>query len=84
MIMMLITDSISKTWSYTNCIFFQVFESDDPLDSKDFNPVDYINAVFPTEQVTIVIVKLLYNNFTWLILRWPLQGPLLHDESEVT
>lgn len=28
----------------------QVFKSDDPLDSKDFNPVDYINTVFPTEQ----------------------------------
>jgi len=32
------------------------------LDSKDFNPVDYINTVFPTEQVTIVILKL-HNNF---------------------
>lgn len=28
----------------------QVFKSDDPLDSKDFNPVDYINSIFPTEQ----------------------------------
>lgn len=32
-------------------ISWQVFKSDDPLDSKDFNPVDYINAIFPTEQV---------------------------------
>ena len=32
-------------------IFQQVFKSDDPLDSKDFNPVDYINSIFPTEQV---------------------------------
>ncbi|XP_032234117.2 vacuolar protein sorting-associated protein 53 homolog [Nematostella vectensis] len=28
----------------------QVFKSEDPLDSKDFNPVDYINSIFPTEQ----------------------------------
>ena len=33
------------------CYFQQVFKSDDPLDSKDFNPVDYINSIFPTEQV---------------------------------
>ena len=31
--------------------YLQVFHSDDPLDSKDFNPVDYINTLFPTEQV---------------------------------
>ncbi len=24
--------------------------SDDPLDVADFNPVDYINSLFPTEQ----------------------------------
>ena len=37
---------------YNYCIYqYQVFKSDDPLDSKDFNPVDYINAIFPTEQV---------------------------------
>ena len=80
--MMMITDSISKNWSYI-IFFFQVFESDDPLDSKDFNPVDYINTVFPTEQVTIIILKL-HNNFICLILTWPLQEPLLHVESEVT
>ncbi|KAL3858283.1 hypothetical protein ACJMK2_012931 [Sinanodonta woodiana] len=28
----------------------QVLPSDDPLDKPDFNPVDYINSVFPTEQ----------------------------------
>ncbi|EDO37778.1 predicted protein [Nematostella vectensis] len=31
-------------------IILQVFKSEDPLDSKDFNPVDYINSIFPTEQ----------------------------------
>ena len=29
---------------------FQVLPSDDPLDRQDFNPVDYINSLFPTEQ----------------------------------
>ncbi|KAH9498665.1 Vacuolar protein sorting-associated protein 53 [Bulinus truncatus] len=28
----------------------QVLPSDDPLDKPDFNPVDYINTLFPTEQ----------------------------------
>ena len=28
----------------------QVVPSDDPLDVADFNPVDYINSLFPTEQ----------------------------------
>ncbi|KAK3586403.1 hypothetical protein CHS0354_013107 [Potamilus streckersoni] len=28
----------------------QVLPSDDPLDKPDFNPVDYINSLFPTEQ----------------------------------
>jgi vacuolar protein sorting-associated protein 53 len=27
-----------------------VFPSQDPLDKADFNPVDYINSLFPTEQ----------------------------------
>ena len=41
--------------SITLYIFLnQVFKSDDPLDSKDFNPVDYINSVFPTEQVCLI------------------------------
>ena len=31
----------------------QVCPSSDPLDSKDFNPIDYINQLFPTEQVTL-------------------------------
>uniref|UniRef100_A0A8C9N974 Vacuolar protein sorting-associated protein 53 homolog n=1 Tax=Serinus canaria TaxID=9135 RepID=A0A8C9N974_SERCA len=29
---------------------FQVFPSQDPLDRADFNAVEYINALFPTEQ----------------------------------
>ena len=32
----------------------QVFPSSDPLDSVDFNAVEYINALFPTEQVSCV------------------------------
>uniref|UniRef100_A0AC11DR28 VPS53 subunit of GARP complex n=1 Tax=Ovis aries TaxID=9940 RepID=A0AC11DR28_SHEEP len=29
----------------------QVFPSQDPLDRADFNAVEYINTLFPTEQV---------------------------------
>ncbi|XP_067032870.1 vacuolar protein sorting-associated protein 53 homolog [Acropora muricata] len=46
-------ESLSKPIFYSTEVeeaISQVFESDDPLDSKDFNPVDYINTVFPTEQ----------------------------------
>lgn len=32
----------------------QVCPSSDPLDSKDFNHIDYINQLFPTEQVRLV------------------------------
>ena len=28
----------------------EIFPSDDPLDTPDFDPVDYINELFPTEQ----------------------------------
>ena len=42
------------------CYFQQVFKSDDPLDSKDFNPVDYINSIFPTEQVCFDWVSIDY------------------------
>lgn len=30
---------------------FKVFPSQDPLDRVDFNAVEYINTLFPTEQV---------------------------------
>jgi len=30
-----------------------VISGTDPLDGKDFNPVDYINALFPSEQVCL-------------------------------
>ena len=30
----------------------QVCPTSDPLDSKDFDPIDYINQLFPTEQVS--------------------------------
>lgn len=40
----------------------QVFSSDDPLDSPDFNTVDYINKLFPSEQslqnIDSVVAKL--------------------------
>ena len=29
----------------------QVYSSSNPLDQKDFNPIDYINELFPSEQV---------------------------------
>ena len=29
----------------------QVYPSSNPLDQKDFNPIDYINELFPSEQV---------------------------------
>lgn len=29
---------------------FQVLQSSDPLDNPDFNPTDYINQLFPSEQ----------------------------------
>lgn len=39
-----------------DCVCFppslQVFPSQDPLDRADFNAVEYINALFPTEQVS--------------------------------
>lgn len=31
-------------------LIFQVLPSTDPLDHPDFNAVDYINKLFPTEQ----------------------------------
>ena len=39
-----------------NCFsyYFKVISGTDPLDGKDFNPIDYINALFPTEQVCII------------------------------
>ncbi|KAK2558268.1 Vacuolar protein sorting-associated protein 53-like protein [Acropora cervicornis] len=51
-------ESLSKPIFYSAEVeeaISQVFESDDPLDSKDFNPVDYINTVFPTEQMRLRI-----------------------------
>jgi hypothetical protein len=31
----------------------QVCPSKSPLDRKDFNPIDYINELFPNEQVCV-------------------------------
>ncbi|XP_048777650.2 vacuolar protein sorting-associated protein 53 homolog [Ostrea edulis] len=36
-------------------IIDQVLPSDDPLDRADFNPIDYINTLFPTEQSIVNI-----------------------------
>ena len=36
--------------TFTITILFQVFPSTDTLDGPDFNVVDYINKLFPTEQ----------------------------------
>ena len=41
---------LSDSYNYFNS-FVQVISNTDPLDGKDFNPVDYINTLFPTEQV---------------------------------
>uniref|UniRef100_A0A2K5QW29 Vacuolar protein sorting-associated protein 53 homolog n=1 Tax=Cebus imitator TaxID=2715852 RepID=A0A2K5QW29_CEBIM len=45
----------------------QVFPSQDPLDRADFNAVEYINTLFPTEQVSTVSGFLHFSSF-WLIL----------------
>uniref|UniRef100_A0A2K5D0W2 Vacuolar protein sorting-associated protein 53 homolog n=1 Tax=Aotus nancymaae TaxID=37293 RepID=A0A2K5D0W2_AOTNA len=45
----------------------QVFPSQDPLDRADFNAVEYINTLFPTEQVSTVSGFLHFSGF-WLIL----------------
>ena len=55
----------TKTYTYKCRLnpdwFVQVYQSSDPLDSKDFDPIDYINQLFPTEQVRAsATVK--YNN----------------------
>ena len=39
------------------CLFStQVCPSNNPLDKKDFNPIDYINELFPNEQVGTVCI----------------------------
>uniref|UniRef100_A0A8C0K9E9 Vacuolar protein sorting-associated protein 53 homolog n=1 Tax=Canis lupus dingo TaxID=286419 RepID=A0A8C0K9E9_CANLU len=51
----------------------QVFPSQDPLDRADFNAVEYINTLFPTEQVSIVsftsvVSGLSYKYYDWCAL----------------
>ena len=36
----------------------QVLQSEDPLDKSDFNPVDYINKLFPNEIALNGTIKL--------------------------
>ena len=38
----------------------QIFPSDDPLDDPKFDTVDYINSLFPNEQVICVTVVIAY------------------------
>ena len=40
--------------------FFQVIPSNDTLDSPDFNAVEYINTLFPTEQSLANIDDVVY------------------------
>lgn len=48
----------------------QVFPSQDPLDRADFNAVEYINALFPTEQVSDApsTLRLYFHTFYYQIL----------------
>ena len=39
-----------RNWRLSSIHCSQVFPSEDPLDKADFNPTDYINNLFPTEQ----------------------------------
>lgn len=52
---------------------FQVFPSQDPLDRADFNAVEYINALFPTEQVSNApnTLRLCFHTFYYQILLPP-------------
>ncbi len=36
--------------SFFPLLFLQVFPSSNPLDRRDFDPIAYINALFPSEQ----------------------------------
>ncbi len=38
-------------------IISEIVPSTDPIDSPDFNPIDYINAMFPNEQSLIGILS---------------------------
>ncbi|EFX62721.1 hypothetical protein DAPPUDRAFT_336536 [Daphnia pulex] len=51
----------------------QVFPSQDPLDRADFNPVDYINNLFPTEQ-SLSNIEEVISDF---------QGKIHHLDSEI-
>lgn len=51
----------------------QVFPSDDPLDKADFNPIDYINNLFPTEQ-SLSNIEEVISSF---------QGKIRHLDSEI-
>ena len=64
-------------YMYVYDIFlFQVFPSNNPLDKRDFNPIDYINELFPSEQVGRVLMSqthtLLHQSHVFLqVYFWP-------------
>lgn len=48
-----IEEVLKQLFNFVVClhlIFFKVLPSKDPLDEPDFNSIDYINSLFPTEQ----------------------------------
>ena len=45
----------NRNYFKTKFSWFQVIPSNDPLDRPDFNPVEYINTLFPTEQSLVNI-----------------------------
>lgn len=45
--------SSSSSPSFFFFLFPKAFPSDDPLDNPDFDPVDYINSLFPNEQALV-------------------------------
>ena len=64
-------------WAFNKQDFFvillQVFPSQDPLDRADFNAVDYINNLFPTEQ-SLSNIEEVISDF---------QGKIHHLDSEI-
>ena len=52
---------------FLNLILLQIITGNDPLDRKDFNPVNYINTLFPTEQVSLIIC-ILNDSYHFLLI----------------
>lgn len=68
---------LQKLLMMVDCVCFppslQVFPSQDPLDRADFNAVEYINALFPTEQVSNALntLRIYFHTFYHQILLPP-------------